>query len=100
MSNGDLHRYVVTFHYRETGLSDVLTLTGAMTSGGFSTTLVDDKGNPHELGTNSFGIVTTLTQEDLKQQVIAAGESALGQTPGVTLTTLDDFLRDAARSTE
>ena len=100
MSNGDLHRYVVTFHYQESGLADVLTLTGALTSGGFSTTLMDNKGNPHELGTNSFGIVTTLTHEDLEQQAIAAGESALGQKPDVTLTTLEDFLRDAARSPE
>ncbi|PXV78406.1 type V toxin-antitoxin system endoribonuclease antitoxin GhoS [Pantoea sp. PNA 03-3] len=95
MSSEDLHRYVVTFHYQEAGLSDVLNLTGALTSGGFSTTLMDDSGTAHELGTNSFGIVTTLDEAALKQQALAAGESALGQKPDVTLTTLDDFLRQA-----
>ncbi|MFV9686108.1 type V toxin-antitoxin system endoribonuclease antitoxin GhoS [Pantoea sp. KXB45] len=92
MSNSDLTRYIVTFHYQESGLSDILELTSAMTAAGFSTTLMDEEGHPHELGTNSYGIVTTLTEEDLRQQVTAAGESVLGQKPDVTLMTLEAYL--------
>jgi len=96
MSNNALTRYIVTFHYQESGLSDILELTSAMTAAGFTTTLADDEGHPHELGTNSYGIVSTLSAEDLRQQVTAAGESALGQKPEVTVTTFDAYLRDTA----
>jgi len=96
MSSNDLTRYIVTFHYQESGLSDILELTSAMTAAGLSTTLTDDEGHPHELGTNSYGIVSTLDAENLRQQVTAAGESALGQKPEVTVTTCEEYLRDAA----
>lgn len=98
MSNSDLTRYIVTFHYQESGLSDILELTSAMTAAGFSTTLMDDDGHPHELGTNSYGIVSTLAEEDLRQQVTAAGESVLGQKPEVTVMTLEAYLCDAPQS--
>jgi len=96
MSSNELTRYIVTFHYQESGLSDILELTSAMTAAGFTTTLADDNGHPHELGTNSYGIVSTLDAEGLRQQVTAAGESALGQKPEVTVTTFEEYLRDAA----
>lgn len=96
MSSNELTRYIVTFHYQESGLSDILELTSAMTAAGFTTTLADESGHHHELGTNSYGIVSTLDEEDLRQQVTAAGESALGQKPEVTVTTFEEYLRDAA----
>lgn len=95
MSN-TLTRYIVTFHYQESGLSDILELTSAMTAAGFTTTMTDDDDHPHELGTNSYGIVSTLEAEELRRQVTAAGESALGQEPEVTVTTFEEYLRDAA----
>ncbi|MCZ4058585.1 type V toxin-antitoxin system endoribonuclease antitoxin GhoS [Pantoea sp. LMR881] len=96
MSSQSLTRYIVTFHFQESGLSDILELTSTMTSAGFTTTLTDDEGHPHELGTNSFGIVSTLDEADLQQQATAVGESVLGQQPEVTISTLETFLRDAA----
>ena len=96
MSNTALTRYIVTFHYQESGLSDILELTSAMTAAGFTTTLADENGHPHELGTNSYGIVSTLDAEDLRQQVAAAGENALGQKPDVTVITFEEYLRDTA----
>ncbi|MGK3141135.1 type V toxin-antitoxin system endoribonuclease antitoxin GhoS [Pantoea sp. C2G6] len=95
MSNHSLTRYIVTFRYPESGLSDILELTGAMTAAGLTTTLTDESGHPHELGTNSFGMVTTLDADEIQHQMIAAGESALGQKPEVTITTFEQFLRDA-----
>lgn len=95
MSN-TLTRYIVTLHYQESGLSDILELTSAMTAAGFTTTMTDDDGHLHELGTNSYGIVSTLEAEELRRQVTAAGDSALGQEPEVTVTTFEEYLRDAA----
>ncbi len=93
----DLKRYIVTFHYQESGLSDIQTLTSAMVAAGFSTTLKDDEGKVHELGTNSFGLVSALSQEDLQQQATAAGESVLHQKAEVSVTTLEAYLHDASQ---
>ncbi|MDT0174910.1 type V toxin-antitoxin system endoribonuclease antitoxin GhoS [Pantoea sp. RRHST58] len=93
----DLKRYIVTFHYQESGLGDIQALNSAMIATGFSTTLNDDQGHPHELGTNSFGLVSALSQEDLQRQATAVGESVLHQTPDVAVTTLEAFLGDAAQ---
>jgi len=91
----DLKRYIVTFRYQESGLGDIQALNSAMVAAGFSTTLHDDQGKSHELGTNSFGLISALSPQDLQQQAVAAGESVLHQTPEVSVTTLDAFLRDA-----
>lgn len=93
----DLKRYIVTFHYQESGLSDIQTLNSAMVAAGFSTTLNDEEGKAHELGTNSFGLVSALSPEDLQQQATAAGESVLDQKPEVSVTTLEAYLHDAAQ---
>lgn len=93
----DLKRYIVTFYYQESGLSDIQTLNSAMVAAGFSTTLNDEEGKAHELGTNSFGLVSALSPEDLQQQATAAGESVLDQKPEVSVTTLEAYLHDAAQ---
>ncbi|RPD98396.1 endoribonuclease GhoS [Candidatus Pantoea deserta] len=93
----DLKRYIVTFRYQESGLSDIQRLNSAMVAAGFTTTLSDDEGKAHDLGTNSFGLISALSQEELQQQAIAAGESVLHQKPEVSVTTLEAFLRDASQ---
>lgn len=92
-----LKSYIVTFHYQESGLGDIQKLTSAMVAAGFSTTLNDHEGKAHELGTNSFGLVSALSQDDLQQQATAMGESVLHQKPEVSVTTLEAFLRDASQ---
>lgn len=93
MSAAGVTRYIVTFRYHEKGLSDILELNSAMVNGGFSTTLNDEEGKPHELGTNSFGLVSALTQEEIKQQAESLGEMVLAEKPHVDITTLEDFLK-------
>ncbi|MBA2816929.1 type V toxin-antitoxin system endoribonuclease antitoxin GhoS [Candidatus Pantoea persica] len=99
--SGDLKRYIVTFSYHEAGLGDIQMLNSAMVSASFSSTQHDDTGKTHELGTNSFGLISALSPEELQQQAVAAGEAAgesvLHQKPEVSATTLDAFLRDAAQ---
>ncbi|RRW70414.1 endoribonuclease GhoS [Pantoea dispersa] len=89
MSDHDLKRYVVTFRYQERGLGDLQALNSAMVNGGYSTTLHDADGHPHELGTNSFGIVSAL-----EEQALAA--VALDQQPDADVTTLEAFLKAQA----
>jgi len=91
MSNQGIHQYVVTYHYDEKGLSDVLELSSALISSGFSTTLKDDDGHPHELSTNSFGIITALSEEDIHQQAVGIGEQVLGEVPQLDVQHWEDF---------
>lgn len=93
MSAASVMRYIVTFHYHEHGLSDILELNSAMTNGGFSTTLTDEEGKSHELGTNSFGFISALTEDEIRQQAESLGEMVLAEKPQVEVTTLEAFLK-------
>lgn len=84
-------QYVVTFRYHETGLANLLELNSTMLNAGFSTTLNDSEGHPHELGTNNFGIVSALSADELKAQAASVGELILGKQPEVEVQTLESF---------
>lgn len=93
MSQSSSTGFVVTFTYQEHSLTDLAKLTGQMTLAGFSTTLSDDKGVPHELGINSFALITPLNQEDVKQLAQGLGEVALGEKPDVTIVACRDYIK-------
>ncbi|MEM6049722.1 type V toxin-antitoxin system endoribonuclease antitoxin GhoS [Erwinia sp. P7711] len=95
MSASDITQYVVTFRYQEEGLTDILELNSALTTGGFTTSLNDKEGHPHELGTNSFGITSALDKEQIRQQAEGLGEMVLGQKPEVEVETWEEFLHDS-----
>jgi hypothetical protein len=54
MSQSATTCFVVTFRYQEEGLADLAKLTGQLTLQGFVTSVADENGVPHELGSNSF----------------------------------------------
>ena len=89
----DLKRYIVTFHYQEKGLSDLQSLNSEMLNAGYNTTLKDNEGHPHELGTNSFGVVSALEEQALAEQAAGLASVALGEKPEVEITTLEAFLK-------
>jgi len=94
MSDHDAKRYIVTLKYQENGLGDLQSVNSAMINGGYSTTLSDDEGHPHELGTNSFGIVSALEEHEVAEQTAGYAQVALGQKPEVSVTTLEAFLKE------
>lgn len=96
MSNHDLTRYIVTLSYQEEGLGDIQSLNSALVNGGYSTTLNDNDGHPHELGTNSFGIVSALNSQEVAEQASRLAELALHRRPAVEVTTLEAFLNAQA----
>jgi len=93
MSDRTLTRYIVTFHYHEHGLGDLQSLNSAMVNAGYSTTLHDEQGHSHELGTNSYGIVSALNEHELAAQASGFAAAALHQQPEVDVTTLEAFLK-------
>lgn len=92
MSTQQPQSYVVTVHYHEAGLTDVMALNSAMINGGFKTALNDASGHPHELGTNSFGIISANPEAEVQQQAEGLAEVALGHKPAVKITSLTAFL--------
>lgn len=94
MSASDITQYVVTFRFQEEGLTDILELNSALTNGGFTTSLSDKEGHPHELGTNSFGIVSALDKDKIREQAEGLGEMALGEKPEVEVQSWEEFLND------
>jgi len=94
MSDHDVKRYIVTLTYQENGLGDLQSVNSAMINAGFSTTLSDDDGHPHELGTNSFGIVSALEEHVVAEQAAGYAEIALKHKPEVKITTLEAFLKE------
>ncbi|ROR15393.1 type V toxin-antitoxin system endoribonuclease antitoxin GhoS [Erwinia sp. JUb26] len=91
MSSSAVTQYVVTFRYHESGLANLLELNSTMLNAGFSTTLNDAEGHPHELGTNNFGIVSALSIDELREQAASVGELVLGEQPEVEVQTFASF---------
>ncbi|UQY45891.1 type V toxin-antitoxin system endoribonuclease antitoxin GhoS [Erwinia sp. PK3-005] len=93
MSPSGITRYVVTFRYQDKGLAAGLELNSAMTHSGFTTTLQDDDGHTHELGSNSYGIVSAKSAEEVHQQAASIGAVALESEPQVDVQTFADFIQ-------
>jgi len=89
--SSSLTRYVVTFRYQEKGLTDLNKLTSTLTGAGFSLTHHDDNGVPRELGTNSFGFVSALEQQEISEMAAGLGEVALGQRPEVEVQSWETY---------
>ncbi|EOT1169228.1 type V toxin-antitoxin system endoribonuclease antitoxin GhoS [Cronobacter dublinensis] len=94
MSNGEVTRYVVTITFHEKSLTDINELNNHLTRAGFLLTLADDDGKIHELGTNTFGLVSALSQDEVHDLAQGLGEAALDQKPQVSVTTFEAWLRD------
>ncbi|RKQ38680.1 type V toxin-antitoxin system endoribonuclease antitoxin GhoS [Enterobacter sp. R1(2018)] len=91
MSNGDIVRYVITVKYKEEGLTDINELNNSLTRGGFLLTMSDDEGKVHELGTNTFGLISALDEQEVAELAKGLGQVALGAEPEVTVTTWEQW---------
>ena len=94
MSSGDITRFVVTVKFHEDSLTEINELNNTFTRSGFSLTLADDEGNVHELGTNTFGVVSTLSEQEVKEQAYNLAHSALGKEPEVSVTDWETWLKE------
>ena len=93
MSQSATSCFVVTFRYQEAGLTDLAKLTGQLTREGFVTSVTDENGVHHELGSNSFAFITVLDQEDVQRLAQGFGQLALGKQPEVAICTCKDSLQ-------
>ncbi len=93
MSDHDLKRYIVTLSYPDESLGDLQSLNSVMVNGGYTTTLHDDEGHSHELGTNSFGIISALEHHEIAEHAAGLADVALHRKADVKITTLSEFLQ-------
>ncbi|WP_222890271.1 type V toxin-antitoxin system endoribonuclease antitoxin GhoS [Enterobacter sp. C2] len=93
MASGDITRYVITVKFHEHSLTEINELNNTFTLAGYLLTLSDDEGKVHELGTNTFGLVSPLNEDDIKTQALALAESAIDQRPEINVTTWENWLK-------
>lgn len=79
MASGDLVRYVITVMLHEDTLTEINELNNYLTRDGFLLTMTDDDGNIHELGTNTFGLISTQSEEEIRELVSGLTHSATGK---------------------
>ncbi|KGB00461.1 hypothetical protein DR73_1450 [Enterobacteriaceae bacterium ATCC 29904] len=91
MSSGDITRYVVTVKVHEDSLTELNEINNHLTRSGFLLTLTDDEGNLHELGPNTFGLVSPLSPDEVEALAKGLVASATGKEATVELATWDEW---------
>lgn len=91
MSSGDITRYVVTIKIHEDSLTELNEITNHLTRSGFLLTLTDDEGNVHDLGTNTFGLISPLDRDEVKTLASGLVESATGKEANIDVKTWEEW---------
>ncbi|HDU9761817.1 TPA: type V toxin-antitoxin system endoribonuclease antitoxin GhoS, partial [Klebsiella pneumoniae] len=65
MSN-EITAWVVSVTFHEQALTEINEVSNHFTRAGFVLTLNDEEGTPHELGTNTFGLLSGQTADEIK----------------------------------
>ncbi|KAA1050108.1 type V toxin-antitoxin system endoribonuclease antitoxin GhoS [Pseudocitrobacter sp. 73] len=92
--SGDIARYVVTIKFQEETLTELNELNNHLTRAGFTLTLTDDDGKVHELGTNTFGLVSPLKDQEIKELVSGLADAAIGKPVDIDVITFEQWLKD------
>ncbi|MHA0999828.1 type V toxin-antitoxin system endoribonuclease antitoxin GhoS [Leclercia pneumoniae] len=91
MSSGDITRYVVTVKVHEDSLTELNEINNHLTRSGFLLTLTDDEGNLHELGPNTFGLVSPLSPDEVEALAKGLVASATGKEATVEIATWNEW---------
>ncbi|AGB77922.1 type V toxin-antitoxin system endoribonuclease antitoxin GhoS [Pseudocitrobacter corydidari] len=92
--SGDVARYVVTIKFQEETLTELNELNNHLTRAGFTLTLTDDEGKVHELGTNTFGLVSPQNSQEIKALVSGLADTAIGKSVDIDVITFEQWLKD------
>lgn len=89
-------RYVVTVSFHEETLTELNELNNHLTRAGFTLTQTDDEGKVHELGTNTFALISPLSEEEVKALTLGLAEAAIGRSPEIHVVTFEHWLKENA----
>ena len=84
---------VVTVNFQEETLTEINELSNHLTRAGFTLVLNDEIGKVHELGTNTFGLISAQSADEVKALSAGLAETALGRPVDVTVTTFAEWLK-------
>jgi hypothetical protein len=70
---------VVTVNFQEETLTEINELSNHLTRAGFTLVLNDENGKVHELGTNTFGLISAQSADEVKALSAGLAETALGR---------------------
>lgn len=84
---------VVTVNFQEETLTEINELSNHLTRAGFTLALNDENGKVHELGTNTFGLISGQSADEVKALSAGLAETALGRPVDVTVTTFAEWLK-------
>lgn len=85
--------HVATVNFQEETLTEINELSNHLTRAGFTLVLNDENGKVHELGTNTFGMISVQTADEVKALCAGLAETAIGRPVDVTVTTFDAWLK-------
>lgn len=94
MSSGDITRYVVTVDFHEQNLTEINELNNQFTRAGFLLTLTDDEGKVHDLGTNTFGLISPLSEQEVQELASGLADSAVSETPSIQVSTWENWHKE------
>lgn len=95
MGSDGITRYVVTVKFHDQTLTDLNELNNHFTRAGFLITMTDDEGKVHDLGTNTFGFISALSEQEVHALADGLAESAVHQKTDVTVSTWDTWQQEA-----
>ena len=84
---------VVTVNFQEETLTEINELSNHLTRAGFTLVLNDENGKVHELGTNTFGLISAQSADEVKALSAGLAETALGRPVDVTVTTFAEWFK-------
>ncbi|SCC39646.1 type V toxin-antitoxin system endoribonuclease antitoxin GhoS [Kosakonia oryziphila] len=87
MSSGDITRYVVVVKFHEQSLVEINELNNYFTRAGFLLTMTDDDGNVHDLGTNTFGLISALDEQEVLELAHGLAAAAVAEEADITVST-------------
>lgn len=91
MSSDGINRYVVTVKFHDETLTDINELNNHFTLAGFLITMADDDGKVHDLGTNTFGLISALNEQEVHDLASGLAESAVGRKTDVTVSSWETW---------
>ncbi len=87
MGSDSITRYVVVVNFHEHSLVEINELNNHFTRAGFLLTMADDEGNVHDLGTNTFGLISALSEQEVHELASGLAESAVAEKVDITVST-------------
>ncbi len=94
MSSGEITRYVVAVNFHEQSLTEINELNNQFTRAGFLLTLTDDEGKVHDLGTNTFGLISALSEQEVQELARGLADGAVNESVDVQVSTWDEWQKE------